>query len=79
MTFFIIIGIILLLIIGTYAALRSQVQQEVVVSPEYIPLKQFVDTCIRESAQEALVLAGQNGGFLSLPGALDNPLLFLHA
>lgn len=75
-TFFIIIGIILLIIVGVYFALRGTIEEEPPILPEYQPIQQFIETCIDANAKEALFLLGQNSGHIYIPPELDNPLLF---
>ena len=71
-TVFIVIGLLILL---TYVALtfygtESELQKEV-VTPELIPVQQFVESCTRILGEEAVTLAGINGGYLTFPSWVD--------
>src|SRR3989344_877048 len=74
-SFFIIIGIIMLIILGTYLALRSTSEQPL-IPVQKSPVQQFVDSCLEKNAREAIYLLGQNSGFIYIPQELNNPLLF---
>ena len=74
-TFFIIIGIILLIILGIYFALRATLTNEQIIEPAFAPIKNHVDSCIESTARQALYELGQNSGYLYPPEKLQNPLL----
>ena len=71
-TIFIIVGIILILGVGTFLLYRSNVinfgddqnRVTVTVPQEYQPLKSFIDSCLRETAISGLQIAGTQGGYI---------------
>src|SRR3989338_9090161 len=77
-SFFIIIGIILVLMLGVYIAIRSSSPVEVFIEPKYQPLKSFVDSCAEVTARDAITLLGDRGGFLyENPELQQNPYAHL--
>lgn len=75
-TVFIIIGIILLLGIGLYSALRKETIKEGMapevelaveeVPVEFRPVSSLVDACLMQTAEEGLAKLGERGGFIDL-------------
>ncbi|MCX8147412.1 MAG: hypothetical protein N3D84_03015, partial [Candidatus Woesearchaeota archaeon] len=70
LTVFIIIGILLLALLGVFLYIR-QSQREIEV-PEYIPerlvpIRDYVNNCIRETLKDATILLGMQGGYIYLP------------
>ncbi|MBW2975390.1 hypothetical protein KY366_06745 [Candidatus Woesearchaeota archaeon] len=67
-TVFIIIGLIILL---TYILLSryktESLEEEELILPELIPVQQYVQTCTRNLAREAIVTMGRNGGYVDFP------------
>lgn len=73
-TVFIILGIILLLIVGTYLIIESR--KEIIIEREgavveevpvmFQPIKQFVEYCIIKEGENALVKIGNSGGYADL-------------
>ncbi|MBN2567291.1 hypothetical protein JXB02_04365 [Candidatus Woesearchaeota archaeon] len=69
-TAFIVIGLIFLFAIGLFLYIREQVtvfEPEQVLPPELQPVKRYVDECLQQTAREAVLLAGANGGFIDIP------------
>lgn len=82
-TLFIIIGIVLLLAIVLIIVLRSESIREA-ISPERIfptettRITNFIDSCIEDTADQALNLLGAQGGYVYLPPEIsNNPLAHL--
>lgn len=69
-TIFIILGLVVLLAVGIviyFTSTQVSFRQGVLVSREAQPVYDFVATCAAQTAQEAIVLQGLQGGFLRLP------------
>ncbi|MBW3021457.1 hypothetical protein KY328_00915 [Candidatus Woesearchaeota archaeon] len=68
-TLFIIIGIVLIITVGTVIYFRQQAVEPVVVEevvPEEVaPLKLFVEECMQQLGTRALELAGEQGGYVN--------------
>ncbi len=78
---FVMIGIILVLATGLFLFLKYKVllsgPQEI-VPPEYEPIKDFVELCMKEQAKEAIIMLGQQGGFVELPNRIgNNPFAYI--
>ncbi|MBI2139452.1 hypothetical protein HYU14_00895 [Candidatus Woesearchaeota archaeon] len=71
-TVFIVIG---LLILFTFYLLsrekRESIEDTEIIQPELIPVQQFVESCSKELAKEALFLIGANGGYIYFPEWID--------
>ncbi|MBI5389592.1 hypothetical protein HZB01_04400 [Candidatus Woesearchaeota archaeon] len=82
-TLFIIIGVLLLLIMGFGYYLYSQKSEQ--LPPEPITKQQptnkissFVESCIDQTASEAVIKLGSQGGYINLPPQIDkNPTSYL--
>jgi hypothetical protein len=72
-TVFIVIGIIVLL---TYFTLsyykRESIQETELIQPELIPVQQYVQSCTKTIAREAIDIIGLNGGYISFPHWIQN-------
>ncbi|MEA2038172.1 MAG: hypothetical protein U9O94_11800 [Nanoarchaeota archaeon] len=72
-TVFIIIGLIVLL---TYLLLfhyrRESIEDTELIQPELIPVQQYVESCTKNLAREAINIIGLNGGYITFPGWIDN-------
>ncbi len=80
-TIFVIIGVILLLIVGTFLFFKEDVQkkelilnEELVNLPFVSPVENFVETCLDKVAGEGLNLIGRQGGYYKSP--LDYSIFF---
>lgn len=74
-TNFMILGIVLLVAIGIYFVLKYTVLEPSageVVPPEYVPVKNYVELCMKDLATDAVLLAGQQGGFVEVPAFVAN-------
>jgi len=64
-TLFIIIGIVLLIVIGVFFLLRtSTVGKEESVPVEFEPVKLYLEECVSQIAEKAIVLVGEQGGYI---------------
>ena len=77
-TFFIILGIILLIILGAYLALVNLRPQRDIIQPKYQPLYAYMTGCVESTAREAITRIGENGGFLYEPQEISrDPYAYL--
>jgi hypothetical protein len=67
-TVFIIIG---LLIIFTFFVLsyykKESIEDTAIINPELVPVQDFVKTCTKTIAREAIEIIGVNGGYIDFP------------
>ncbi len=72
-TVFIIIGLIVLL---TYFLLsyykKETIEETEMIQPELIPVQQYVQSCTKNLAQEAMEIIGVNGGYIYFPYWIQN-------
>jgi len=70
---FIALGIIILIAVGLYFVVRNLgiPEPEVVVPSEIVPVKNYVESCIENTMDEAISVAGLQGGYVYLPNDLD--------
>ncbi len=76
-TIFIILGILLLLIVGLVILLQTEVisfKAEGVVLSEGGKVGDFIGSCILSVGEQALVLAGQQGGYIEVPERYSSDL-----
>ena len=83
-TIFMIIGILILIIIGSFFLTRSYleekrieteaeiIQQEIKMSA---PVKQYIESCLDSTSKKALLFVGKQGGYYELP--LQSDTFFL--
>lgn len=78
-TVFIIIGIILLFSVGLYLYLKNQgIGPGKILQPKRAPIEQYIDTCLEQKGKEALVLAGKQAGYTTIPIEIDfNPTRYV--
>ncbi|MEM4263598.1 MAG: hypothetical protein QW666_01730 [Candidatus Woesearchaeota archaeon] len=62
-TVYIIIGVTMLLLLSV-AIYLANMWRPTAVSSEYVPIKEYVESCIQQKAEEAMILIGANGGYL---------------
>lgn len=68
LTIFIIVGIVLLISIGIFLAMRMTSQTPTdIISPTESPVQKYVESCLYTTAYEGLIIQGENGGFIDLP------------
>ena len=74
-TIYIIIGIILVLVIGALFLFRpniTKVEEAIEVPLELIPVKDYVDDCLRQVVTTGIYLLGTQGGYIFPPsGSLE--------
>jgi hypothetical protein len=69
-TLFVIIGILLLFSVGLFLYLKNKTtifQPEIVVPPELMPMKNYIEGCMRTLAEEGIVTLGQQSGYVRIP------------
>ena len=75
-TIYVIIGLIVLITTVTAFFARDYVVktilkigvEETIIVPEKIkPINSFVSSCLKETTEKAIELAGQQGGFINIP------------
>jgi len=72
-TFFIIAGILVLLLISLIFYYRNlMIEKKEIIAPEIMPVKDYVEECISETAKDAILLLGEQGGFIEIPGEIEN-------
>jgi len=72
-TVFIIIGLIVLLTYFTLSYYRKEsIEETELIQPELIPVQQFVMTCTKTLAREAIDIIGINGGYIYFPQWIQN-------
>ena len=78
-TVFIIIGLLVLL---TYFLLsyykKETIEERELIEPEFIPVQEYVETCTKTLAREAVDIIGVNGGYIYFPRWIErNPRSYL--
>lgn len=77
---FIVIALIIILSGVLYFFYQRQaVEQEIeVVQPEIVPIKLYVENCIKSAAEHGLEAIGLTGGYIGIPESIgSNPLAYL--
>ncbi|MBI2545788.1 hypothetical protein HYV81_01270 [Candidatus Woesearchaeota archaeon] len=71
-TLFIIVGIALVILTGIYTYyIQTQVEEAELVPPKAEPIKNFVESCISNSAEQGLQLLALQGGYLEIPAEVE--------
>ncbi len=67
-------GLILIIATGIffYIKERTTIIEEIIIPDEIVPLKQFVETCVRDHAQSAIIQLGLRGGYIDIPPEILN-------
>ncbi|MBW2999974.1 hypothetical protein KY339_04840 [Candidatus Woesearchaeota archaeon] len=74
-TIFIFVGVVLLILLALFIQLRGKVAEITrpeVIPEEFKPVKTFVETCMQETAADAISLLGSQGGYLYMPPEIAN-------
>ena len=72
-TFFIIIGILLLASAALFFYFRTNVMKEAeIIDPEFLPVQRFTEDCLNQVAEEAITIVGLNGGYINFPEKIEN-------
>ncbi|MBI2576868.1 hypothetical protein HYV84_06635 [Candidatus Woesearchaeota archaeon] len=72
LTAFVIIGLFILLMVLVLSLIRREsIEEAELINPELIPVQQYVETCSKELAKEALQIVGFNGGYIYFPVWVD--------
>lgn len=72
-TIFIIVGIIIVILIGflfyikgyNITDLKSEEQKTIVIPPQIVPIKDFINSCIKSNGADGIYLISMQGGFLN--------------
>jgi len=71
-TVFIIIGIIIVFSFGIYSYVRmQQVPEPTAEVPKSPPVIAFIEACMEQTAKEAIIEIGNQGGYLNLPPDIE--------
>lgn len=80
-TLFIIIGILIVALAGVFLYIRGEklaVEEPEVIPQEFVPLKEYVDECVKMTLTQGVLLMGQQAGYLYPPEYIKNdPTSFL--
>lgn len=78
-TLFLIIGLILLSSIAAYIYYKSSaIGEPEILTEETIPIREFIEQCIRNAAQAGIDTVGFNGGYIDFPEDIEkNPKSYL--
>lgn len=74
-TFFIIAGIIILIIfilVFVLSYMTTIFRPDRVVPPEMVPLDTMITDCLNTHSKDAITLIGMNGGYLNFPPEIEN-------
>lgn len=76
---FIIIGLIILLVVGTSVYLVTDiVDKDYGVPEEVVPIANYIDQCTQDIASDGIFLAGMQGGYIEIPTEIQtNPEAYL--
>ena len=66
-TIFIIIAILIVAAVALFFTLRGGVEKEKTLSPEIVPIKNFVQECLEETTKEGVYFIGLQGGYYDVP------------
>lgn len=72
-TYFIIIGIVLMIAVGTFLYIREQSQPENIIDVpgRETPIYRFVDECIEQATINGLSLMSIQGGYIYIPNSVE--------
>ena len=73
-TLFIIIGIVILLTAAIFYFIRESriyVEPEL-IEPELMPIKNYIETCIELTAEDAIGILGLQGGYIDIPKEIND-------
>ncbi|PIN85883.1 hypothetical protein COV19_07370 [Candidatus Woesearchaeota archaeon CG10_big_fil_rev_8_21_14_0_10_44_13] len=72
-TLFIIIGILIVALAGVFIYIRSEkitIEEPEVIPAELFPVKEYVESCEKITLTKAVLLMGQQGGYLYVPESI---------
>ena len=82
LTTFVVLGIVILVIIGLFFAAKNAVTEKTaeeeareIIGTPLQPVRVFVDECVKQAAEDALVLVGMHGGYISFPEGIKTVVL----
>ncbi len=84
-TLFIIVGIIILVVVGSFFYIKAGLEKKEITGEETVlliePIKMYTENCLRETIKDVLISTGQQGGYFVLPqlstqGLYDNTAYF---
>jgi len=70
LTIFIVVGILLVALLGVILYFRQDIieQEPPEVIPEYLyPVRQYVESCLESTTEDAVILLGRQGGYIYMP------------
>ena len=78
-TIFMLLAIVVLLIgVLFFFSQDASLEKTEYISPELVPIKNFVDTCISNTAARGITILGLNGGYINFPQQINsNPRSYL--
>ena len=78
-TIFMLLAIVVLLIgVLFFFSQDASLEKTEYISPELVPIKNFVDTCISDTAARGIAILGLNGGYINFPQQINsNPRSYL--
>ncbi len=77
-TLFAILGVILLFSAGLFLFISSRDGEGSIIESQRSPIENFVLTCLREASEDAIVILGNQGGYIEVPDDIrNNPASFL--
>ncbi len=74
-TIFIIIAILIVAAVALFFTLRGGVEKEKTLSPEIVPIKNFVDECLEDSLGKVVYRIGEGGGYYFPEAVLSTEIL----
>ena len=78
-TLFIVIGLVILISTGLFLYFKGIIIKEVeIIQPEIMPVKHFIDSCIKGIAEDGIEKVGLTGGYIKFPDFIENtPISYL--
>lgn len=67
-TFFILSGLIILILTGLFLYYReATIKEPEILMPQFFPIKDYVESCVYAVAEDAVRIAGVQGGYIDIP------------
>ena len=65
-------GILIVFLVALILYYRGlTIEKDEVVPPELAPIKNYIEDCIAQTAEEALLILGEQGGFIEIPSEIE--------
>jgi len=74
-TLFIIIGIVMLMSIALFLYFKGIIavgEEPEAISPELMPIKNYIDMCLEDVSRDGITAIGLNGGYIKFPPEIEN-------